>query len=295
MTKPDILFLPSGPGLNSEPSKIFLEELFALTGRTIFWNEPSALRGDTVVTDDLGAWHGLVDSLVNTARSFSGPFVIVTESFGSILGEVLYAELVKSGEQGRVSGVLHSPPTLDLITVFRKVLGMGEIDFRKRGDFEREARIQALGREVDSDRRIDSAALHQGVTLAFESPEIMLHYFREIETLTRWAGGFAKPGFAPEPDMRDRILRGMGLSGAPTQTTFAPDVPTMICAGAFDPYEPLSAFTDRVAKAQNTPGRKHAVVLEIFSKSVHYPHIDEFEAWRDRAWTPFLEQVRTSS
>lgn len=295
MTKPDILFLPSGPGLSSGPSRIFLEKLFSVAGKVVFWNEPSALRGDQITSDDLGSWQQLVSSLYDATKAFSGPFVIVTESYGSILAEVLYAELVKKGEHGSVCGILHSPPTLDLITVFETVIQLGEKDFREDGDFVREKRLQAFTQAVKSDRRIDSAALHAGVTLAFESPRILMHYFRHLEVLGRWAGGFALPGFAPEPDMRDRILRGMGLGHAPTQTLFAPDVPTTVCVGAFDPYAPLSEFTERVAKAQAIPGRKHAIVLEAFSDSGHYPHLDEFTVWCERAWKPFLERVRAQA
>ncbi len=292
MSEMGILFLPSGPGLNSGPAKGYLEDLFRRTGPTLLWNEPSATRGDSVPAGDAPAWKNLVNSLVAAARSFTAPYVIVTESYGSILAEVLYAELTKQGLQSGVAGILHTPPTLDLYRVFRAVLRMGEADFHASGDEDRARRMAELSRAVDADPRIDSPALFSGVGLAFESPALMTHYFRTIDTLMRWAGGLGGPGCAPEPEMRDRILRGMGMNRVSLRTTFAPDVPTFVCAGGHDPYESLDAFALAVAAARAVPTRKRPLEWIAFPELGHYPYADAFADWERTAWRPFLALVQ---
>jgi pimeloyl-ACP methyl ester carboxylesterase len=291
MDRIDVLFLPSGPGLNAGPASVFLRELFSASGRAVFWNEPSAQRGEAVESDDRKCWDALVLSLVKAAESFPGRFAIVTESFGSILAEVLFTELQARGHEGRVAGILHTPPTLDLWGVFRSVMKIGEGDFRKSGDTDRLERMLALASRVDSDPRIGSNDLHAGVSLAFESPVIMTHYFRSLEMLGRWASGFGLPGCGPEPEMRDRILRGLGDAKIPLRTTFFPDVPTFVCAGGYDPYQPLSAFESVVDQARQVPGRKTAIVWKAFADTGHYPYADDFAAWESEAWRPFLKMI----
>jgi len=291
MSELGVLFLPSGPGLSSGPAQVFLTRVFAATGKTIFWNEPSVARGDQLPVGNVEIWRNLIRSLVKAARSFTTPFVIVTESYGSLLAERLYEELSAVGEAHRVAGILHTPPTLDLLRVFRTVMEMGIYDFQATGDHVRESQMAEFKREVDLDPRIDSPALLAGIDLAFQSSQIMMRYFRNLESLGRWAGGFAAPGFAPDSEMRDRILKGIGAVGASVQTTFAPDVPTMVCVGGFDPYEKLSSFEDAIAKAMVRPGRKSQIAWAPFPERGHYPYSDELERWVAEAWEPFLHLV----
>lgn len=284
-----ILFLPSGPGLNSAPAKLYLEKTFKVSKKTVFWNEPSTLRGDRVSSDDGKLWDEIGASLVRATETFSGSFVIVTESFGSILAEVLFARL-KPDMQARVAGILHSPPVLDLFLAFRKILELGLDDFKSLGDTERVAQITTLIREVEVDPRIETASLHRGVALAFESPSLMPRYFRTLDTLGRWASGLGAPEFAPDPEMRDRVLRGMGERGAATRTTFAPDVPTWVCGGGSDPYQPIDAF-EAAIRAANRNSRRHPIEWRPFPEASHYPHVDAYARWESSVWVPFWNAV----
>ncbi len=291
MSQMGVLFVPSGPGLNSAPAREFLAPIFERTGRTVFWNEPSSFRGNPPPPGDLPAWENLVASLAASARSFTSPFVVVTESFGSLLAEALYRELAMTGDANRIAGFLHTPPTIDLLHVFRRSLEMGQDDFAELGDAPRLERMKRLLAELERDPRIDSPALLEGVVLAFESPKIMTHYFRTQDSLMRWAGAFGTPESAPEPAMRDRILRGMGAANAPLRTTFAPDVPTFVCAGDHDPYEPLSVFAGLVETARKSPGRRSEIVWHPMRESGHYPYADQPEQWESEVWRPFLSLV----
>lgn len=289
MAKMGVLFLPSGPGLNSGPAKLFLAETLEAAGPTVFWNEPSVQRGETLPSDDGALWDGVVRSLERAAATLEGRFAIVTESFGSILAEALYARM-GAESRARVAGILHTPPVLDLLAAFRRVLELGRADFVADGDSVRAARMAAIIGEAEKDSRIDSAALHRGIALAFESPRLMSHYFRSAEILERWASGFGTPGFAPEPEMRDRILRGMAVRNAAATTTFAPDVPTWVCGGGSDPYQTPDDFT-RAIRGANRQTRRFPVEWRAFPEAGHYPHVDAFARWADEVWRPFRDSL----
>lgn len=274
-----ILFLPSGPGLNSAPAKLYLEKTFKVSEKTVFWNELSGLRGDSIPSDNGKLWDEIGTSLVRATETFSGSFVIVTESFGSILAEMLFARL-KPDMQARVVGILHSPPVLDLFLSFRKILELGE----------RTEQMSAFIREVDLDPRIENASLHRGVALAFENPSLMPRYFRTLDTLGRWASALGTPEFAPDPEMRDRVLLGMGARGAAIRTTFSPDVPTWVCGGGLDPYQSTDAFEAAIHNA-NRSSRCHPIEWRPFPEANHYPHVDAHARWESSVWVPFWNAV----
>jgi hypothetical protein len=288
--KNGILFLPSGPGLNSGPARLYLSDLFAETGKTVFWNEPSVQRDDSLPSDDGELWSGLLESLDRSAQALPERFVIVTESFGSLIAEALFTRMAKSGQASRVLGILHSPPVLDLWGAFRTVLNLGAKDFQDSGDTIRSSEMTELIRETDADPSINSPALLSGVALAFESAALLPRYFRSLETLGQWATGFNQPGFAPEPELRNRILNGMRKKGAATRTTFAPDVPTFVCGGATDPYQSLGGF-EAAVESTRVIQRKNRVTWIPFPEAAHYPHVDAFPRWRTEVWTPFLAAI----
>jgi pimeloyl-ACP methyl ester carboxylesterase len=285
-----ILYLPSGPGLNSGPPKVFLESLFRSLAPTIFWNEPSEQRGDSVPSDDGALWRELVDSLVRATDKLPERFVIATESFGSVLAEILYRRLREEGRADRIVGIFHSPPVMEMTKSFRRVIELGAEDFNVAGDSVRHCRLVALQAASAADPRIDSRSLLDGIVLAFESPALLPRFFRSTETLSKWASGFAAPGFAPEPQMRERYLCGIAANRVPAVTIFAPDVPTFVCQGEFDPYHKVMDVHG-VVQAANASGRKHPIQYLEIKDAAHYPQCDRFDTWRDQAWNPFWRSL----
>ncbi len=286
---PGILFLPSGPGLSSGPAQIYLRPVFEKLGRFHFWDEPTPTRDGIVFPETEGEyWDFLVDSLEKNALDLGERVVVVTESFGSLLAEILYARLRARGLETRIVGILHTPPVVDLNWAFLSASQLAIELFFEQGDSENAAELTTMVErfiEEPTAERIDVA-----MTLTFGAPGLSEKFFRIPQTLQEWMGGFGQPGLAPEPDMRLRVLNGMRSRGVDRRTLLTPDVPTVVVTGGYDPYQKPSDFSEWIDKANAQP-RVHPVEWKPMPTAGHYPHVDETEAWKREIWDPFFERV----
>lgn len=289
--KVGILFLPCGPGLNSAPAQVFLTPIFRHFGPAIFWDEPSEQRGQIVPDRPKLHWQLILETLEAASDQFDGEFVIVTESFGSILAEALFQRLSEKGKSHRVKGILHTPPVLDLRSSFLKVLRMAERDFLNAKETVRLEFLRRLIMATIKSESLADPSLMEAIVVAFESPKLLPRFFKNIQTLNHWATGFGEAGYAPEPEMREKILKAMNESGHSGKMTFAPDVPTWICTGEFDPYQSLAEIKMAVNGINHRAGRIHPVKTQVLRDVGYYPYADDPDRWEKEVMTPFWQTV----
>ncbi len=267
MTKLGLLFLPSGPGLSPGPARIFLNDTFNRFGESIFWSESSAIPGSLSAMKPREVWDALFESIRKAVEKLPPEFVIVTESFGSLLAEEFIRRHGKKFPAGRrLLGILHTPPVMNLGEAYRTILLRGG-----------KAPAALTGGEID----FRDPAFILNLDLALANPAVLPAYFRKSEEFAKWAAGFSKPEDAPRPDLRNAILFGMAESGARTEIVFDSNVPTWVCVGAHDPYRPMDfRRDDDGAKWFN------------FEESSHYPFVDEFPRWVSEVFEPFVRAVK---
>lgn len=286
MDKIGILFLPSGPGLSSGPARVFLEPFFAknaAVGEVVFWDEPSPARGDEIASNSTAVLGQVLDSLEKAAQKLPNRFVILTESFGSLLAELFFDRIVKAGKlrpEQKLVGILHTPPVMDLEAALRLVLSMGAQDLRAQGKAGDAGKLEEM---VSAKLGIGTKEFSDGVDLAFTSPTLLPRYFSSESLFGSWAGGFAEPRFQPDAGVRHRILKAIIDERLPTRTTFRPEVRTWVFAGAKDPYRPTCEFKTAVDAANAK--RLDPIRFVLFENSHHYPFVDE-----TAKWTPLFEE-----
>jgi pimeloyl-ACP methyl ester carboxylesterase len=281
-----ILFLPSGPGLSSGPAREFLESRLSKHGKVVFWDEPSEKRGERLADSSKEAFQQVVDSLARAARGLPEHFVILTESFGSIVAEVFYDRVVDGGllrPGQRLIGILHTPPVLDLEASLRFIVDLGADDLERQGSSEAAKRLRE---GLSKNPTIESPEFGQALDLAFTSPELLPRYFATGESFARWAKGFTQPEFQPDPETRTRVLRAFTAEGR-TRTTFSPNVPTWVFGGIRDPYRAVKDFEPAIESARRSGSRTEALEWVSFEHSHHYPFIDEPKLW-DESLARFL-------
>jgi pimeloyl-ACP methyl ester carboxylesterase len=289
MSELGILFLPSGPGLSSGPAREFLEPILPQYGKTVFWDEPSVNRGEPPADDPEALCDQIFDSLRRAVDSLPDRFVILTESFGSILAEAFYTRVIQAEglrPSQKLMGILHTPPVLDLDGALRHVVKLGGNDLESAGN-SAAARIWEI---LASGAAVDSAEFGEALDLAFTSPNLLPRYFATMEAFAKWANGFSNPRFQPDPVARTKVLRALVAAKIPRETTFAPDVPTWIFGGAGDPYRAVKDFEEAVVAARKEK-RKHPIVWTAFERSHHYPFVDEPARWKEA----FERFIRTAS
>jgi pimeloyl-ACP methyl ester carboxylesterase len=289
MSELGILFLPSGPGLSSGPAREFLEPILPKYGKTVFWDEPSANRDEPPAEDPLALCDQIFESLSRAASSLPDRFVILTESFGSILAEAFYARIVQAGRLRsgqKLVGILHTPPVLDLDGSLRHVVKLGAEGLERAGN-PAAGRIREI---LASKAPIDSAEFGEALDLAFTSPDLLPRYFVSTESFAKWANGFSNPRFQPDPVARTKVLRALVAAKLPRMTTFAPDVPTWVFGGAGDPYRAVKDFEEVVVAARQAK-RKDSIEWTAFERSNHYPFVDEPVRWKE-AFERFLQATR---
>lgn len=262
-----VLFLPSGPGLSSGPAQVFLADVLSARGKVTFWDEPSASRGQRLSADPRALWDSLFESMFHAVDAFTSDFVIVTESFGSLLAEEFARRRRADAAGKRLRGLLHTPPVMDLREAYRSL-------FRRAGQSG-----GAVDRKVD----LSSPEFARALDDAFADPDLLPAYFASRGTFQRWLDGFAGPGKAPDSAVRDALLTAVERTGARTTMEFDSEAPSWVCIGGKDPYEP----------ARFRPAKGPERWIE-FADSRHYPFIDEPIRWRDEVLDPFLSRVRRS-
>jgi hypothetical protein len=262
-----VLFLPSGPGLSSGPAQVFLADVLSARGKTTFWEEPSVARGGRVPADPRALWDSLFESMTAAVDAFGGDYVIVTESFGSLLAEEFARRCRNRASGKRPLGLLHTPPVMDLREAYRTIL--------RRVEKREDAEAQALDFSTPEFRR----ALDD----AFADSELLPSYFSSRHAYAKWLGGFTGPGKAPDAAVRDALLAAVERTGAATAMRFDSEAPTWVCIGGKDPYAP--------ARFRPATGPERWIE---FADSRHYPFVDEPTRWRVEVLDPFLSRVRRS-
>jgi pimeloyl-ACP methyl ester carboxylesterase len=293
MSELGVLFLPSGPGLSSGPAREFLGSFLSERGRVVFWDEPSAKRGEPLADSSAEVFTQVIESLVRAANGLPDRFVILTESFGSIVAEAFYDRIVREGRLRsgqRLLGMLHTPPVLDLEASLHFIVGLGAEDLERKGD---SATAKRLRETLNAYPAIESPAFGQALDLAFTSPDLLPRYFATGDAFARWAAGFAKPEFQPDPDTRTKILSAFVAEGLVT-TTFAPDVPTWVFGGVRDPYRAVKDFEEAIESARRTGARTQALEWVSFERSHHYPFVDEPALWEE-SFTRFLRSCEAAA
>lgn len=285
-----ILFLPSGPGLNSAPAKLFLQPVFDRLATSFFWNEPSLQRGQIIPDDPRQLWELTLDSLESAVDSLPGKVAVITESFGSVMAEALYARLIEKKKEGRIAGILHSPPVLDTRKAFLKILYVSEFDFRSTGNVALADELRQLITLAQKGSHLADPSLLEAITIAFSSSSYLPRYFREISKIGHWASAFAQEGFAPEPEMRGKVLAAIDAVGGSAKTEFAPDIYTWVCGGEFDPYQTLTEFEQAIHQVNLRPGRKNLVTWIPIAGTSHYPFVDVPLIWERDVLLPFWNE-----
>lgn len=268
----DVLFVHGGPGLNSGPEeRVFSRILEQHSIKAQFWHEPSNLRPKGAQFKEADAYKNWLDSISADIRALQ-PRVIVAISFGA-LG---VTHLMLNEKQPLSAKLLFVSPTLDIDGTMKKMMGFSLTDFES-SDPERFEKIKALTNETKS---FWDQPMQAGVSLAWENPNLPLHYFEDIETLKKWGAVMSEPSFQVDNLSQNKVFEDFIAKQKSYEKVAVEKLsPPTVILGDKDrlcPEEEVRTELSRFFKGST---------IKKFSKAKHFPHLEKPEE--------FIQVLRT--
>ena len=249
--KAKVVFVHGGPGLNSNPEKNLISQIYEQSGLEIhFWNEPRELQTDDPYTF-------VKSSLIDYINSFNAPVTLLAHSWGCRLVIDCINEI-----ESNVNGACFISPAVDFKNADRKICKLGkEILNNQKASTEKIKKFLAVKTDDLDEIRFEALAeafCSNYFVKNFINEENMKGYFQYLTDENEFRAS----------DMIS-IRRSMEL--APTSPTRRVKLPTTAIFGKLDPIF--------------TKSSESKVLEEVFSNlkpieledQSHYCHIEKPE------------------
>lgn len=246
------IFVPGGPGANSNPEKNLLETFYKQNNLNfIFWNEPTDLSAND-------AYRDIVDSLTNFVKKQNKKVVLVGHSFGC---QLIIDSLSKF--ENEVLGTIFLSPALALEKADFKIVDLAISLFKSHSPKS----AQELERiKVGLDNSFNQEK-KEALSLAFTSGHFALNFI-EPENFNEYFSYFSGEfSFRPTDYMKIRE----SFAKYKSNTFRRADLPNMTIVGENDPIFPIDHVKHSLVESVND------LSIEIIKKSSHYPHIENRE------------------
>ena len=256
----NVFFIHGGPGFNSEPDRVALADSLKKQGiNATFWDEPSALRPQGPQFRPEKAYtHWL--SQLHKALTQAAPRLVVASSFGA-KGLI---DLLRLHPDTKIDRILMVGPTLDMGAVFKRMMTISEKDLSSSAPD-----IAGRLRECrDGSQKFWDPLMQEGLGLVWQNPQLLTHYFENMDALGKWAGVGADPRFGIDMQSQIAVLTDMATLQLPVLTKpFA--TPVLVLTGASDPVFKKDEVTTELKSAFSN------VQFEQWTGCGHMPQLEK--------------------
>lgn len=259
MPSSDLLFIHGGPGLNSNPERLILSGILQDQNvSAVFWDEPSLQRPQETLFQEESAYRNWLKSLQQAVEKYS-PKVLVCESFGA-LACMDYMKIYRPTLDFKL---LMISPTLDLKRLFLRMMELSEQDFAKT-DVEKAAFLRKARTLCEE---FWDQHMQEGLSLAWQNPNLANHYFVNKSILSSWASAYAEPPYNIDFSSQQAVLKdAQGFVPPPLESKWKK--PVVVLTGEQDPV-----FNH---------GETHSILDAHFSsveykecpRTGHFPHLE---------------------
>lgn len=254
-----LLFFHGGPGLNSNPERLLLTEMYQASGIELCtWDEPSALRGTLSDNNPSTRFEQLLQSAADfLLQHYKGqPLSLMSSSMGCQIITRLLENYPDKIKKIFFSGPCFHTRKSDL-RLFRLIIA----DYRNKGD---DASAEQLQKVVQNASSIFGANEITGWNLVLSHPLFFDHYWHNPDLGNRYLECFTAPDYSMDPD---------GFFAG--RASMVPPAPQKYPSKAVVFYGTSDKITDlpsEIATIEELFPHHSIIKME---RSGHFPHVEE--------------------
>ncbi len=259
------MFIHGGPGLNSNPERKGLSNIFLKNKIScIFWDEPSALRQPKPFFGNELAYSNCLKSIHSTVQLYK-PKILIGGSFGS----QTCLDYIKNYKHDVDLKLIFISPTFDIFKTILNMILISEKDFYEL-DTNKFFKIQELKSKIKS---FWDENMKQALMLAWENPKLASYYFVDTEKLKNWFESISEPKYLVDSISQDAVFsefKSWIKKDAKTKK-FKLERNVTLLVGDKDPVwnnkENIESLQDNFKTFETV----------VFKNTAHFPHLEKPE------------------